>query len=196
MIAFYLTHPQVAIDPSVPVPDWSLSPQGRSRVVAALEKPWFQAIGRIVSSAERKAVETAQLVGETIGVPVDVKPDMHENDRSATGFIPPERFEAAADAFFAAPDDSWKGWETARAAQSRIVAAVAKAFNEKTDSPMLLVGHGAVGTLLKCHIAGRPISRREDQPGGGGSLYAFDFDGSKLLCEWTPLETFDGARHV
>jgi len=30
-----------------------------------------------------------------------------------------------------------------------------------------MVGHCGVGSLLWCHIAGRPIDRREDQPGQG-----------------------------
>ena len=28
----FLTHPQVAIDPAIPVPDWTLSEIGRSRM--------------------------------------------------------------------------------------------------------------------------------------------------------------------
>ena len=192
MIAFYLTHPQVAIDPSVPVPGWSLSEKGRERVLSARGKPWLKNIRRIVSSEERKAMETAGLIGEAIGVGAETRPGMGENDRSATGFITPDRFEAAADAFFAAPDRSWSGWETARDAQARIVRAVTAALAEP-GGPVLFVGHGAVGTLLKCHVAGRPIARSEDQgAGGGGNLYAFDLEAGRLLCDWTPMETFDG----
>lgn len=196
LIAYYLTHPQVAIDPDTSVPDWSLSTQGRARLLAALHRPWLRTLRCIVTSEERKAIETAELVGKAIGVAVEVRPGMGENDRSATGFITPDRFEAAADAFFAEPEVSWKGWETAVDAQRRIVAAVSKALNEvDADSPVLFVGHGAVGTLLKCHIAGRAIARHEDQPAGGGNLYAFEFGSRKLLCDWTAIEEFDGAQN-
>ncbi len=194
-VSWYLTHPQVAIDANVPVPEWSLSEKGRDRIVAARNNTWLTQVKRIVSSEERKAIETAELIGEVLGLQVEVRPDMGENDRSATGFITPDKFEAAADAFFATPTESWNGWEKAADAQSRIVAAVAKALSEPgAESPVLFVGHGAVGTLLKCHIAGRPISRREDQPGGGGNLYAFDFSAPKLLGEWTPIESFSGGQ--
>lgn len=196
MIVYYLTHPQVAVDPNIPVPDWSLSEEGRGRIATALGRPWLRSLRRIVSSGERKAVETAGLIGAAIGIAAEIHPDMGENDRSATGFIPPERFEAAADAFFAKPHQSWNGWERAADAQSRIVAAADRALNDcQADSPALLVGHGAVGTLLKCHIAGRPISRREDQPGGGGNIYAFDHAARRLLCDWRPIEGFDGAAN-
>lgn len=191
MTAYYLTHPQVQIDPAVPVPEWSLSAVGRGRIEAIVKKPWVASLRRIVSSEERKATETAELIGRSIGIAVEIKPDMGENDRSATGFIAPDKFEAAADAFFANPDASWNGWETARAAQARIVSAVHEALNEHVArSPVLFVGHGAVGTLLKCHLAGRPVSRREDQSGGGGNIYAFGQ--AQLFCDWTPVDAFEG----
>lgn len=194
MIAYYLTHPQVVVDPDVPVTDWPLSDKGRERVFAALGRSWLGTVRRIVSSEERKAIETAELIGGAIGVKAEIHTGMGENDRSATGFIAPERFEAAADAFFARPDRSWNGWERAVDAQSRIAAAADRALNGGVaDSPVLFVGHGAVGTLLKCHIAGRPISRNEDQPGGGGNVYAFDYRARRLISDWSPIETFSGA---
>jgi len=194
VIAYYLTHPQVAVDPEIPVPDWSLSPAGRARVEALRGKPWLASLRRIVSSRERKAIETAELIGVATGVAVEVRPGMGENDRSSTGFIAPDRFEAAADAFFAEPDASWNGWETARAAQARIVWAVETALDEQgAGYPVLFVGHGAVGTLLKCSLAGRKIARREDQPGGGGNVFAFDVRTRRLLTDWISIDNYEGA---
>lgn len=57
-IAYYITHPQVQIDANIPVPEWGLSDIGRARAVAMLDQPWVGSIRRIVSSAERKAIET------------------------------------------------------------------------------------------------------------------------------------------
>lgn len=194
MIGYYLTHPQVQIDPAIPVPDWSLSAIGRQRIVQALERPWLKTIRRIVSSEERKAVETAEIIGSVLGIPVEALPFMGENDRSSTGFLPPEQFEAAADQFFAHPTQSWNGWETAADAQARIVEAVGHMLvDHPDDKPLLFVGHGAVGTLLKCRIADRSISRTEDQPAGGGNVFAFRLHERKLLRDWTPVERFEGA---
>ncbi len=195
MILYYLTHPQVAIDPQVAVPDWSLSDLGRNRVAAASGKPWVGSVRRIFSSNERKAVETAQTIAAAVGQGVSIRQNMGENDRSATGFIRPEEFEAAADAFFAEPENSWNGWETANDAQARIVAAVELALDEaETDYPVLFVGHGAVGTLLKCSLLGRGISRSEDQPNGGGNIFAFNLNTRHLLNDWTAVESYDGAE--
>ena len=193
MIGLYLTHPQVSIDPAIPVPQWSLSPVGRLRVVAILDRSWLAGVRRVVSSDERKAFESAELIAAARGLGVEVISGMGENDRSATGFLEPTAFEAAADEFFAHPRTSWNGWERAVDAQTRIVDAVDHALaGHDATRPVLFVGHGAVGTLLKCHLAGRPISRREDQPGGGGNLFAFALAERRLLCDWTAMEKFAG----
>lgn len=194
MIAYYLTHPQVEINADVPVPQWSLSAKGRSRLQAICDATWLRGVRRIVSSDERKAVETAAILGAAVDVEFEVGSGMGENDRSATGFLRPDAFEAAADEFFAKPEASRHGWERAVDAQRRIVAAVeAVLASHGRTSPVLFAGHGAVGTLLKCSIARRPISRKEDQPGGGGNIFAFGLATRRLLCEWTPMEEFDGV---
>jgi broad specificity phosphatase PhoE len=192
VIALYLTHPQVAVDPETPVPDWRLSDGGRRRVEAILHRPWIGRVGRVVSSPERKARETAGLVAAHRGLDIEVLSGSGENDRSATGYLPPEAFEAAADRFFAEPDASWRGWERARDAADRIYGAVDGLLSRHPPAvPLLIAGHGAVGTLLKCRLASRPIARREDQPGGGGNVFAFTLRERKLVCDWTPMEEFD-----
>ncbi len=193
MHAIYLTHPQVGIDPAKPVPEWSLSGKGRARIEAVRDAPWVAGIGRIVSSAETKAIETAEILAPVAGVAVETVDAMGENDRAATGFLPPPQFEAAADRFFAEPEQSFRGWERAVDAQARIIAAVGGVLDTHDPSvPLLFVGHGAVGTLLKCRLGGRAIARGEDQPPGGGNLFAFDLVGRRLLCDWTSVEEWQG----
>lgn len=192
MVIRYLTHPQVAIDPAVPVPDWGLSDAGRARVAAVAGASSLPGTTRIVSSAERKARETAAPIAERLGIAVEIRPAMHENDRSATGFLPPEEFERVADAFFARPDASIRGWEIARAAQERIVAEFRHAIQDLTGD-VLIVGHGGVGTLLWCALAGKPIDRRHDQgPGGGGNVFAVDPATLRPVSTWQPMETLIG----
>jgi len=96
---------------------------------------------------------------------------MGENDRSSTGFLHEDAFQAAANWFFAHPYESFQGWERAIDAQHRIVTAVQAVLSaHDPETPIAFIGHGGVGTLLKCHLGERPISRLEDQPGGGGNL--------------------------
>jgi broad specificity phosphatase PhoE len=189
----YITHPQVKIDADVPVPKWGLSDVGRARAEQAAQADWAKRLGRIIASDETKAIETAEILAEAAGVTVEIAADTHENDRSATGFLPPPEFEKAADWFFAHPAESFRGWERAVDAQSRIVSAFNRILADHDHNiPIAFVGHGGVGTLLKCHLAKRPISRDRDQPGGGGNLYCFSLADLTISCDWTPIETWKG----
>lgn len=170
----YLTHPQVKVDPAVPMPLWGLSDAGRARTRAFPARHDLTPYRRIISSTEAKAKETAALLAAALGVAVEVRDGMGENDRSATGYLPEAEFQETADAFFARPQESVRGWERAADAQARIVGAVASALaehRELQDLPVIFVGHGGVGTLLLCHLAGYPISRVHDQPPVGGGCW-------------------------
>jgi broad specificity phosphatase PhoE len=193
MFALYLTHPQVRIDPTVAVPSWGLSELGAARARLAARRPWAGQLRRIISSDETKAIETAALLAATRGLTVEVVKGMHENDRSSTGFLPPPEFERAADWFFAHPAGSFHGWERAVDAQARIVSGVEAILkSHDPEAPIAFVGHGGVGTLLKCHLEKRPIARDGDQPPGGGNLFCFRLANRVLSCDWTPIEDWPG----
>jgi broad specificity phosphatase PhoE len=185
----YLSHPQVRIDPTVSVPDWGLSDLGRSRTEAMARQSWIRAFGRVVSSTETKAIETASILAAALGIDADIRQSLHENDRSATGFLDPPEFEATADLFFRHPEESIRGWERAADVQARIIGGVSRALAEAPDTPTIFVGHGGVGTLLLCHCAGKAIARISDQPAGGGSHYLFDIEKRIVLYGWRSMET-------
>ena len=51
------------------------------------------------------------------------------------------------------------------------------------------VSHGAVGTLLYCHLTGQAISRRWDQPpNGGGNWFRFTLTPREAFGGWQPLD--------
>ena len=184
----YITHPQVLIDPELDVRKWSLSDLGRSRMALLAASGALTGTTTIISSAGTKARETAAPLAEALGCDITLREDMHENDRSATGYLPSHAFETAADEFFAHPTISYHGWETARAAQSRIVAAFFDSLRSATDGDILFVGHGAVGTLLYCHLANLPISRIHDQPPGGGSFFELSYANQTPISGWRTIE--------
>jgi broad specificity phosphatase PhoE len=184
----YLTHPQVEIDPGIPVPSWGLSELGRARTEAIASTGRLSGTTQIICSGERKAIETAEIIAAKLKIDVEVREAMHENDRSATGFLVPDEFEAVANQFFAQPDSSIRGWERAIDAQSRIVHEVEHVLARKRPGDVLFVGHGGVGTLLYCHYSGFAIDRTHDQPAGGGCFFAFAEDGRRVQHSWRRLE--------
>ncbi|WP_339031396.1 histidine phosphatase family protein [Bradyrhizobium symbiodeficiens] len=190
-IVRYLTHPQVQIDPDVPVPQWGLSPVGRARTETVAQAGWLANTTQIISSGERKAIETAGIIAGPLGIMIEIREDMHENDRSATGFLKPAEFEQVADRFFAEPHLSVRGWERAVDAQARIVREAEAVLARNRRGDILIVGHGAVGTLLFCHYAGRAIDRVHDQPAGGGHVFAFAKEGRRVVHGWRRMEDLE-----
>jgi broad specificity phosphatase PhoE len=187
---YFITHPEVVIDPTIPIPQWPLSARGRSRMQRLLSRDWLWHVEAIYCSTEQKAIDGATLLSEATRVPVHPVAELGENDRSATGYLPPAEFDATVDAFFARPSESGCGWERAEAAQARIVRAVTHLARAAPGSgPLAVVSHGGVGTLLLCHLTGQPISRRTEQPGtSGGHYFLCHLPEGTLIHGWRSID--------
>lgn len=183
---FLISHPEVVVDPAQPVTEWRLSALGVSRMTAFSGKSRLDLVTAVWSSAEAKAVEAAAILSDRLGVVRNVDPRLGENDRTATGFLPPAEFERTADEFFRHPEASVRGWERAVDAQKRVMAAVNDIGAEHGDGDLALVSHGGVGTLLLCSYLGLPISRAHDQP-FQGHFWSFDLASRRVLHSWRAL---------
>jgi broad specificity phosphatase PhoE len=168
----FVTHPEVVIDPEVPVPRWPLSAKGRARMEALAEALADLPVRAVWSSDEQKAMDGAEILAERLQAPHQVDAALGENDRSATGYIAPPRFWEVVAEFFAHPDVSVLGWETARDAQNRILAAMARVEGEARPGLTVVVSHGGVGQLLTAALQNVAIGQeaRSPNPSGGGYL--------------------------
>lgn len=99
----FVTHADVTVDPTVPVPGWSLSGLGRARHSAFNGREFIGDMTAIYCSAERKAIDGAEILSEATGLKFSLCEELGENDRSSTGFLPPPEFQETADLFFAHP---------------------------------------------------------------------------------------------
>lgn len=184
---YFISHPEVEISEAVPITEWDLSQKGLERLGQLLMKSWIQEIETIYSSTEKKAMTVAKCLGSKLQLPVNSMKELGEMDRSSTGFLESEEFEKTANAFFAYPEQSIRGWESGVNAQKRIVKAI-EAILERTpeDKNIAVISHGGVGSLLISHLKGISISRLEDQP-GQGHFFVFERKTKKLLHSWQSI---------
>ena len=180
-----MSHPEVIVDPAVRIQDWGLSSVGRARAARIAAR--FPQPLRIVSSSERKALDTAEIIARHWGTEVEVDEDLGEMDRSATGYLDPSEFEPTVDAFFAEPQRSVRGWERAVDAQSRVERTVRCIAAQTPGRDIAFIAHGGVGALLLASLRHERISRALDQPGMGSS---FTFDPQ----DWTALSSWECIR--
>jgi len=185
--AFVISHPEVVVDPTRPVPNWHLSARGIERMTRFASSPIVDGVTAIFSSTETKAIEAAQILGEVRHLPVAIRSGLEEIDRSASGFLPMPEFENTADGFFAEPERSVRGWERAIDAQARIVRAIDRLLNDPPAGDIAVVTHGGVGTLLLCDYLRVPITRKLDQT-SQGHYWIFDTALRTVLHGWRPLE--------
>lgn len=184
----YVTHGDVIIDPEVPVTDWGLTERGRQRHLEFANG--LKNIGAIHCSTEQKAREAASITGAVLGLVPAEHENLGENDRSATGYLEKDAFEAMADAFFANPNQSVRGWERAVDAQARIVNAVQRILAEdRSEGDVLIFAHGGVGALLRAFVTDQPIDRSHDQPvGKGGYVLKFSVPQLGLNQDWVNMD--------
>ena len=140
-------------------------------------------LSAVWASTETKAIEAAGILAGHFGLAISVHPGLHENDRTATGFLPPSEFDRMANAFFARPEESVQGWERAVDAQARVAAAVNDILQRFSGANIALVSHGGVGTLLLCKYLGIPITRAADQP-FQGHFWAFEVATRRVIHRW------------
>src|SRR5688500_6185252 len=99
-----IRHSQSQPDPERPASQWPLTEEGRRRCGPLAERLAAYAPDAIVTSHERKAIETGSLLAAHLGIQVAVGDGLHEHRREHVGWLSNPAFEQAVAAFFARPD--------------------------------------------------------------------------------------------
>ncbi len=188
-IVRYLTHPQVQIDPDVPVPQWGLSPLGRARIEAIANAAWLSRTTQIVASGERKAIETAEILARPRGIMIEIRKPM-PRERSLRHRLPAAaRVRRGREPVFrgAACERSRLGarGRCAGPHRSRGRSRAARAIVRATlsSSAMAPSARCCSATMPAC-----PIDRVHDQGPGGGHVFTFVKEGRRVLHAWRRME--------
>jgi broad specificity phosphatase PhoE len=150
----FVKHSAPEIVPSLPARLWHLSEVGRSRGDTLARKLEAYKPDVIISSAEPKAVETAQIIADRLRLQVEIAEGLHEHERENVGFLSSEEFEASIARFFGNPGDLVFGQETAGQALERFAGAVASVLDAHPGGNVVIVAHGTVITLFVAGAAG------------------------------------------
>lgn len=133
-----------------------------------LAQPWVDHVGRIVSSAETKPFETAELLAGHLGLAVEVRPDTGRSivQRPASCHQrSSRRWPTQASPTLRCPRVAGSGRSTRRLASPAPADVLTAAAPD-----VVVVGHGGVGTFWYCDLTGWycdltgvPLERRLDQ---------------------------------
>jgi broad specificity phosphatase PhoE len=147
-----IRHSAVVVDAAIEPKQWRLSDQGRRLCRPLASALRMHEVGVLVSSEERKAIETAAIVARRLGIDTRTSPGLDEHRRS---FVPdPAEFERLMEHFFAEPSERVFGDESADEALARFTAAVDAVLASEPDRNAGIVAHGTVIALYAAPVLG------------------------------------------
>ena len=184
MILLLAKHSQPVVDSTAPSNTWRLSTAGRRRAIALAASVRRLRPTKVLSSPERKALETAQIVAASLRLAVEASDGLREQERPSLPFSgTPDDFERSIEAAFARPGEAIYGGEsvdTARLRFAEVVERLRAAFPGETP---LIVSHGTVLAAFAAHVTGQPafaLWRGLDLP----CWLALDLDASAIVESW------------
>lgn len=127
---------------------WRLSAEGIVNARKMAKDLVQYAPCQIVSSEERKAQETAEIIAEVIGGAVKTAAGLQEHERSVWPLMSREAFRARVAEIFQQPANALYGPESATAAKKRFVEAVQQLVHRQKDGNLIIVSHGTVMSLF------------------------------------------------
>lgn len=139
---YLIRHASPDIQPSVPAPEWTLSDRGQREagVLAGTAEAW--GLEALYASTEPKARATALIIGDPLGLPVNVVPSFDELRIPHDWIANSDEFnELVRDIFVG---DAPRGCESAEAAATRFAEGIA--LIAQGPLPAGVVSHGRVLT--------------------------------------------------
>jgi broad specificity phosphatase PhoE len=149
--------PQLQAD--MPAARWHLSADGIAGAKRLAERLRAHEPNMIVSSTEPKALETATIVAEALGVRLDSPFGLHEHERPEPGLLEQAEFERRVAELFARPIEVVFGAESAADALRRFATAVDRAVADDRGN-VAIISHGTVISLFvaaRAHEDGRAL---------------------------------------
>ena len=192
MLVRYLIHPQSLDNLSLSQSACALDDDARARAEALAKSGLLDGTSYIFSSSHAMARQTASIIGDRLAILPSIDADMDESDNLVTGALPQVGLVGRLKRLFSAYEDQGAApGEDAMDAQDRIAAAYLSAMERVLTSGMrgdvLMVGHGRVGALLFCYLAGQGIGA-EFTPPPAGYYFTYDWGARKMLHGWQAME--------
>lgn len=153
----HATHDRVGAILCGRMPEVTLGDEGRREAKLLADRFRGESIAAVITSPLERARETAQVIADRIGVPIEIDEALNEID---FGDWTGQSFDALD------PDPRWRLWNTTRstakppggeamtAAQARIVRRIERLRQDHPDGEVILVSHCDVIKAALAHHLG------------------------------------------
>lgn len=141
----FLRHFRTRIEKDIPASEWTLDETSIEEMREMIESGKFEGFDWVISSAEGKAMMTAEAISERHGVPVTISGDIVEVDRDGAGFIEGD-YEMAAERYLSEDDDFEQPWEDISSVRARALRFMDQLEDETGN--ILVISHGLFLSIL------------------------------------------------
>lgn len=130
---------------------WHISEKGREKCELLAKQLAPLGLTMLISSEEPKAIETAELTAERLGITARSARGLQEHVRENVGYFESkEEFDSKMRAMFDKPDEIVFGNESAIQARNRFGLALTELVRSNPRKRLGIVTHGTVMSLFIC----------------------------------------------
>lgn len=144
----FLRHALTTIDKSQPAEKWVISDTGIEEICSVVSSGKFDDVDVIISSSEKKAIQTAFYLSERIDKEINLNPNLRELERGQEFIETQEDYETRVWRIFNNPSECSFGWETAKGALGRFKRGISRLESTYSDKKIFIVSHGIILTLF------------------------------------------------
>ena len=141
-----------------------LSDEGRDQVRATAEwlSPLAESVDAVISSPVRRTRESAEILGEVLGHPVEVEPGFAEMEFGTWDGLTfaevAERHKDDLDAWLGSLDVAPGGGESFRQVEERVLASLDRVLRERPGQTVVVVSHVTPIKTLVTHVLEAPLT--------------------------------------
>ena len=143
----FFRHALTKIDKETPVEKWVISDEGIEEICKVISSGEFDDVDIIISSTEKKAIQTAYYLAERIEKEIILNLNFRELERGDEYVESKEDYEIKVWRIFENKTECSFGWETAEKAVSRFKRGIDRLEITYSNKKIFVVSHGIVLTL-------------------------------------------------
>lgn len=143
-------HALPEMDGNVPAKEWQLGEKGikQAQKFARFVQDNLDVDPIMYTSPEPKAVATAQVMAETLGLDLKTEENLKEFDRPVLSIVSEEEHADRNEMIFENPDQVIMGTETANQALARFEEGIKAVLKDPLEDERLVICHGTVMSLF------------------------------------------------
>ena len=147
-------HSESKIDPLLPPRDWSLTREGRQRCLLLASKIEIFDPKLIVTSEEKKALETGKILAEVLNINCTTVLGLHEHVRKGGEILDQGIWSEMISQLFKKPSQLVFGLESGNQVKERFSEAICSVMKKNPEQNIAVITHGTVMSLYYQDLTG------------------------------------------